>query len=714
MQKEKVITFVACMLIAKSVLCWVFNNPYATIADSKKIYYSSFTEQPKTLDPAEAYSASSYMFMEQIYEPLLEYDYYKRPYALIPLSAASMPELHYFDQNNQPLSEDAPNIAYSVYVIHIKKGMLYQPHPAFAQDAQHHYRYINNKEDTSKQYELKDFKFTDSREVKAADYIYEIKRLADPAVSSPIYGLMSDHIIGFQEFAKQLPKGQAWIDLRDYELEGLKEIDPYTFQITIKGVYPQFIFWLAMPFFVPIPWEADQFYAQPGRQEKNLTLDWYPVGSGPFILSENNPNKRMVLEKNPNYREVFFPESTERQDIDAGYAHAVGRKIPLIEKAIFTLEKESIPRWNKFLQGYYDLSGISSESFSQAIQFTQQGEAVLSPDMQAKHIRLRKSKDLGIYYLGFNMIDPIVGGYSQKARNLRQAISIAINYEENISLFLSGRGEPAQGPLPPGIFGFKEGKEGINPYVYDWNGTHRVRKNIKEARRLLKEAGYPRGIDPKTGQALILHYDIPVLGGPDDKAQLEWMRKQFSALGIDLDIRATLSNRFEDKMRTGNAQIFSWGWLADYPDPENFLFMLYGPNGKVLYGGENASNYQNEEYDRLFEAMKNRPNDPIRAQLIDKMLEKIRYDAPWAWGITSETFILSQPWMAPVKPNTINLGQLKYIDIDTHMRNQLRNAWNQALLWPVFILIIIGALCCLPLFLTYIQYRKSKAPRLSS
>ncbi len=109
----------------------------------------------------------------------------------------------------------------------------------------------------------------------------------------------------------------------------------------------------------------------------------------------------------------------------------------------------------------------------------------------------------------------------------------------------------------------------------------------------------------------MLYFDTTATG-PDDKSRLDWMHKQFAQLDMQLVIRGTDYNRFQDKMRKGKAQIFQWGWNADYPDPENFLFLLYGPNSKAEHGGENAANYQNPEFDRLFERMKDMDNGPER------------------------------------------------------------------------------------------------------
>lgn len=716
----RILGLTLCLLATEPLAAWVLNNPYQESEANKKIFYSSFTEQPKTLDPARSYSSNEFQFIAQIYEPLLDYDYFARPYQLLPLTTVAMPDIRYLNKQNQVVNPDKEQVAYSVYTLRIKPGILFQPHPALAKDKQGHYRYLNLPEDYLQDHDisqLSDFEQTGTRELLIDDYIYQIKRLANPSVNSPIYGLMSEHIVGFREFANSLPTNIAageFLDLRKYPLAGLKKVDDYTVEIRIYDQYAQFLYWLAMPFFSPMPWEADKFYSQPGMDENDLSLDWYPIGTGPFMLTENNPNRRMVLEKNLHYHKAYFPSNGSLADKKAGYLRFAGQLLPLIDKAIYTLEKESIPRWNKFLQGYYDISSISTDSFDQAIQLNTAGKPVLSDSMREKKMRLSQTTDASFYYLGFNNLDPIIGGRSERARKLRLAISIAVNYDENISIFYNGRGHAAQGPIPPGIMGHKEGEAGVNPYVYRWDGEKPVRRNIDEAKQLMNEAGYPQGRDPATGNALILHYDVSITGGPDDRSQLDWMRKQFARLGIDLDIRATQYNRFQEKIRTGNAQIFSWAWLADYPDPENFLFLLITESGKVAYGGENATNYSNPTYDALYQQMKNRPNDEQRQELIDKMVELVRHDAPLAWGINTETLLLNQQWVSPTKPNTITQNLLQYLAIDIKLRNQLRDSWNRPVLWPMAIFLLLVLLTLMPLYLAYYRAENNVAKRLNS
>jgi ABC-type transport system substrate-binding protein len=632
-----------------------------------------------------------------------------------------MPEVTYLDAEGNRLPPDAPadQIAYSDYLVRIRPAIHYQPHPLFAKDMSGNYRYHQLTEDQlASVHTLSDLPHRATRELTAADYVYQIKRLAFPRFHSPIAGVIGEYILGFKEFSKQLKEvdqrlqhstqqERPYLDLRQYDMPGVQVVDRYTYRVRLQGKYPQFLYWMAMPFFAPMPWEADRFYAQPELWKRNIKLDWFPVGTGPFMLTENNPNLRMVLEHNPHFHGENYPSEGEAADTDNGLLDDAGRVMPFIDKAIYSLEKETIPYWNKFLQGYYDTSGISSDSFDQAVQFGDQGEVELTESMREMGIQLTTAVQTSIGYFGFNMRDPVVGGDSESARLLRRAISIAADFEEFISIFANGRGVPAQGPIPPGIFGNRESVEGINPYVFEVVNGKAQRRSIAQAQDLLRRAGYPDGRDPNTGKPLVMYYDA-VATGPDDKARMNWWRKQFTKLGIQLVIRNTDYNRFQEKIRTGTAQMYSWGWNADYPDPENFLFLLYGPNSKVDSGGENASNYANQEYDALFEQMKNMDNGPERLAIIDRMVEILRRDAPWLWGYHPKAFSLHHAWYHNVKPNLMANNTLKYKRIDPQLRAQRRRAWNQPVLWP---LLSVGGLLLVSLIPAAIMFRSRERSR---
>src|SRR5574338_577181 len=253
----------------------VWNDPYPASETGKNILYTAFINRPKHLDPVQSYSEDEATFLYQIYEPPLQYHYLKRPYTLVPATAAGMPKVTLLGKQGQVLPADAKR----------EDGSLrYVPMPP---------------EDLARARQMGDFAETDSRELVAADYVHQIKRLAHPRLHSPVLELMGDYIVGLKALHERLQKDAAakpgaYLDLTQYKLEGVEAVDRYTYRIRLKGAYPQFLYWLAMPFFAPVPPEVDRFFDQPGMAERNLTLDWWPVGTGPYMLSENNPNSRMA------------------------------------------------------------------------------------------------------------------------------------------------------------------------------------------------------------------------------------------------------------------------------------------------------------------------------------------------------------------------------------------------------------------------------------
>ncbi len=688
-----------------------WNNPYPAEDRGRNILYRAFTDRPKHLDPVQSYSEDEAAIIMQIYEPPLQYHFLKRPFTLIPLAAEAMPSVTFLDRDGRPLPPDATDVAQTVYEIRIRAGVRYQPHPAFARDEQGRLRYhALSAEDLEPIYSVADFPYTGTRELTAEDYVYQIKRLAHPRLHSPSFAVVGDYIVGLRALQKALVEETkrlaaqgtpgAWIDLGRFPLEGVEATGPYSYRIKLQGRYPQFVYWLAMPFFAPMPVEVDRFFSQPGMAEKNLTLDWYPVGTGPYMLTENNPNARMVLERNPNFRGEPYPEEGEPGDAAAGMLADAGRPMPFVDRIVLSREKEGIPYWNKFLQGYYDSSGISSDAFDQAVRVEVGGDTRVTPEMEEKGIRLTTSARPSIWYLGFNFLDPVVGGASPRARKLRQAISIAIDWEEYLSIFANGRGIVAHGPIPPGLFGYREGAEGVNPVVFDARDGAPRRRSIETAKQLMAEAGYPNGLDARGNQPLVLYFDSPATG-PDAKSSFDWLRKQFAKLGIQLEIRGTDYNRFQDKMRKGTAQMFEWGWNADYPDPENFLFLFYGPQARARNGGENTANYENAEFDGLFERMKAMDNGPERQMLIDRMVAMLREDAVWSFGFFAKSFRLDHAWVKNVKPNPMARNDAKYRRVDPTLREQKRAQWNQPVLWPVALFVVLIVVTALPAVRTW-------------
>jgi ABC-type transport system substrate-binding protein len=285
---------------------------------------------------------------------------------------------------------------------------------------------------------------------------------------------------------------------------------------------------------------------------------------------------------------------------------------------------------------------------------------------------------------------------ARRSRMLRQALAIAIDWEEYSKIFPKKAGETAMSPLPPGIFGSREGtKAGLNPYTHRWEGDEKtgrpVRRPIEDAKRLMVEAGYPNGRDAKSGKPLVLNYDVYFPATPERKPEIDWVVRQFAKIDIQLEVRATDNNQFQDKVRKGKYQVFWLGWNADYPDAENFLFLMYGKAGKTKYDGENTSNYENPEYDRLFERMKSLDDGPEKQELIDQMVAMVREDAPWTMGFFPYTSVAIQSWVLNNKPAILIRDQARYLRLDVDRRVAALAAWNRPIWWPVALL-VLGAL----------------------
>lgn len=681
------------------------NSPYVRGAEAQNVLYTAFSQRsPKYLDPASSYSADETPFTYSIYEPLYGYDYLARPYELRPRAASQISHPIYYDEQGRRLPDDAPgeSIALSVYEISIQPGILFQPHPAFARDASGNHAYWPiTPEQLEDKYAITDFALTGTRELTAHDYVYGIRRLASPGVVSPIFGLMSEHIVGLGDYGAQLREVQkqreadgetGWLDLRQYGFDGVRALDDHTLRIEVKGKYPQFKYWLAMTFTAPVPWEADRFYQQPGMAEHNLSLNTWPVGTGPYMLAESIQNRRHVLVRNPNFRGEPYPCTGEAQDAGAGLLTDCGKNTPFIDKIVFSIEKESVPLMGKFLQGYYDVPEADDSSYGVAMQVAAGDSPEKAELYRDRGLQLLTSTEAQIYYLGFNWLDPIVGGgdtpeQAEKNRKLRQAISIAFDWEQYIQIFLNDQGQVAHGPVPPNIPGYQALPMGANRSVYEVEDGRVIRRPLEDAKKLLAEAGYPNGRHADTGQPLILHFDSA--GGMGSNATVDWMRRQLKKLNIELEVRATDYNRFQDKMRQGAAQMFMWGWVADYPDAENFLFLLYGPNGKARHGGENASNYHNPEFDQLFESMRYLDDGPEKDALVRQMVDITQRDMPWMFGFYPKSGGAYQSWVANAKPTQMVRNTLQYLRVDAKTRAERIKAWNPPVWWPLWVLLAL-------------------------
>lgn len=688
------------------------NSPWPDGAEQSNTVFSAMIENtPRHLDPTASYWSNDTLVTYQVYEPLYGYHYLKRPFQLVPKTAAKVVQPVYLDKNGNRLPDDAPvdQIAESVYDVPIKQGILYQPHPCFAKDEQGRYRYHSMKPgELGDRRTPLDFKHTATRELVAEDFVYAIKRHATTRITTPIFGVFSEYVLGLKDYGELIKREDAklrqgldpaspdkpFLDFRKWPLIGATAPEKYLLRIRIKGKYPQWKYWMQMTFMAPVPWEADAFYAQPGMAERGMSLDTWPVGTGPYMVTDFEKDRRIVMRRNPNYRGEPYPCDGTEADRKAGLLADCGKPTPFIDTIVATVEREATPQRNKFRDGYYDLEVF--ERTDTGIQYLV--EAMDSDEVKAKYDRkgfnFPKYSDVNSYIIGFNMIDPVIGWGDtpeQRIRNrkLRQAIAIAIDWEEYSKVFPKKAGIAAMSPLPAGIFGSREGTpEGINPYTHKIVDGKIVRRSIAEAKQLMVEAGYPNGRDAKTGRPLVINYDYYAPPTPERKPEIDWVVRQFAKIDIQLEVRATDNNQFQDKVRKGKHQVFWSGWNADYPDAENFLFLFYGPNAKSVSDGENTANYQNPEFDKLFQQLKTLDDGPQKQAVIDKMVHILQEDAPWSMGFFPYASAAVQGWISNSKPAILIRDHGRYLKLDVAKRNEKIAEWNRPVFWPLVLIVL--------------------------
>ena len=690
------------------------NSPYPDGAAATNTLFYTFDERsPRYLDPTASYANPESAYTYQIYEPLYGYHYLKRPYELIPKAAAQVARPFYLDKAGQRLSDDAPaeQIAQSVYEIPIKRGIMYAPHPAFAKNAKGEYVYHRlTKAELGDKRSPWDFELQGTRELVAEDFVYALKRHATTRIEAPVYAVFAEYVLGLKAYGELikaedekllagLPKDirdKPFLDFRKWPLEGADAPDPHLLRIRLKGKYPQWNYWMAMPFMAPIPWEADAFYAQAGMTDNGLSLNQWPVGTGPFMMTEFVRDRRHVMKRNPSFRGEPYPCEGEPDDAKEGLLADCGKRMPFVDTLYVTIEKEKVPRKEKFKQGYLDVPEIERPEWGVDFRNDASNSDDVKRQFAERGYKFPVMTDISDWYLGFNMLDPVIGkgdtpAQQAKNRKLRQALSIAIDWEEGYGrIFLHKGGIAAHGPVPPGLFGSREGQGDFhNPVTHKVENGKIVRRSIEEAKQLLAEAGYPGGRDAVTGKPLVLNYDFQRAITPEFKAENDWMVRQFAKLGIQLEVRATDFNQFQDKTLKGKHQIFWAGWLADYPDAENFLFLLYGPNAKSKTQGENVANYENPEFDKLYRELQALDDGPQKQAIIDKMVAMAQQDAPWAFGYFPWGGLAFQQWVYNGKPSILIRDMAKYYRIDPQLRVAKQAEWNRPTWWPVVLLLAL-------------------------
>jgi len=653
------ICLIACLLLLTIIGC--SNNPYPHGQTAEPILYLSIADDPKTFDPQIGYDIAVGTVIDPIYPSYLSYQYLKRgPFELQLNLGDAEPKAEPCKVTVTEKGKDGKEAKVTktgqLWSFHIKKGLHFQDDPCFPGGK--------------------------GREITAADFLYTFRRMADPAVPCPIIAFFDDKILGMQEYEKHLGEQEKAKQKPDYSypMEGLEldANDPYAFRIRLNQPYPQLRFLMAMHFTTPMAHEAVDTYGK--------DLARHPVGCGPYQMEMPFvPKAGIVLKANPNYRkDDLYPSEGAPGDAEAGLLTDAGKPMPFVKEVRFNIYREGTTAWNSFLQGYLDQSTVGTSNFQQ-VMGAQPNQ--LSPEMKRRGLGLHKDVAVDVNYFGFNMNDPVVGNVdangkpltpdeAMRHRKLRQAISCSVDSQKFIDILNLGLGKPAQWIVAPGLFSYDPNYK--NPY-------REYPPNLAKAKQLLKEAGYPDGIDPKTGERLTIYWENSLItaGG---RLEIQLFKEMFETIGIRIEPRAWRGPVFQAKVDAGQYQMMNYGWLADYPDPENFVFLFYGPNKRP---GPNAVSYANPEYDRLFEQMRVMDDGPERLAIINKMRDIAVEDCPWIYLYHNETYALTQPWMHNYKPNPVALDGLKYCRVDSEQRARLQQEWNHPNYWPVIAVVLL-------------------------
>ncbi|MEL6343679.1 MAG: ABC transporter substrate-binding protein [Myxococcota bacterium] len=612
-------------------------NPDPYPGESGKILHVGLRLLPQSMDPTQVSDEGSGVLASQVYEGLLMYHPFARPYQLMPALAAEMPEV----------SDDQ-----LTYTFRLRDDIVFSDDPCFAGGT--------------------------GRAVTASDFEYVFKRFAHPHARAKGWWLFDGKIQGLNAWRDGLradieaARGRGE-EIGTTELWGLNRpvsgfevVDDRTFRFHLTKPYPQFLWVLAMNYTAVYPHEAVAWY---GDEFRN-----HPVGTGPFRLKSFNPVYRAVFERNPDYRPLRVPDPentlSERwdgweADRAAGLLQDAGATVPLLDGIEVRFILEDQPRWLYFQSGYLDFLNPPKDNTAQAVP---RGD--LSDELKQRGVRLQPETELGTVYTCLNTEDPLLSNV-----DVRRALALAFDHAWTVDNLYAGQAVVARTLIPPGVAGHVD----HHPYHAD-DG----RAQLARAREFLAKAGYAGGIDPKTGSPLRVRFE----SSGSSVTQRQFANRfvdDMRRLGVETDVIVNTFPQMIQKMRNKNFQIAGLAWGFDYPDAQNILQLLYGPNKSP---GVNASNFDNASFNRLYEAAALLPDGPERTALYEQMSQIISDEVPWITRAHRIRQNLQQPWLQGFKYTSVHDQYYRYADVDVEQRATLVATWNRPVRWPVAVFLM--------------------------
>lgn len=571
-------------------------------AAEKTVTIPMRTSGPRTLDPANSATVYDSRVISQVYESLLEYHYLKRPTGaatLQPLLLAEMPTV----------SADG-----LTYHFKLRSDVYFHDDPCFADGV--------------------------GRRLVASDVVYSWKRLADEAIGARNWWLLEDLVVGLDAYRRVQNANQDFD--YDEDVEGMRLINELEFEIVLTEPVYRFMYLLARTQLAVVPREAIETYGD--------RIAIHPVGTGPFTISEGDWDfgSQIVMKKNREYRRAIYPVSMgedyegKQLDIETGLYESEGSRIPLVDQVNINFYPDDQQMWLRFEAHELAFIDVPEPNFLEAYSPT-------TGDLRRRYeeagIVSHVVPLLDLIYHGFNMEDELVGGYDADRIALRQAIALAIDWEERNETFYGNRNVIYDGMIPPGLDGYPD--RGRSPV--DLRGP-----DLDRARELLAAAGYADG----EGLPAIDHYSSNSVGSVE---QAQMLTRQLSRIGIRINIRSVDFATLISAITQGEAPFFSLAWGADYPDGENMLALFYGPNRSP---GANMFNYANDDFDQWYRQIRIMRPSAERDDLYGRMRDTVIADSPFIGSMARTRHYLQSPDVKNFKPSDVFHNWYKYLDVE--------------------------------------------------
>jgi oligopeptide transport system substrate-binding protein len=577
----------------------VLPSAVAQAADPGKVIRVAYPSAEHGFDCAAESDEFTGTLCDNIFDALLQYDHLARPIKLQPRAAAALPEIT--DHG-------------ATYTFRIKPGIYFTPDPAFGGAAAR-------------------------RELTANDYVYSLKRLIDPTVKAQWSFLVDGKLKGAAPIVEEAKKTNKFA--YDQPMEGLQALDRYTFRLKLNEPDYNMLYILTMPATAAVAREVVEYYGGAFAE--------HPVGTGPYKLGEWRRSSRIVLEANRDFREETFASAgSDDPDDQAILQHLSGKRLPLVGRIEISVIDEEQPRWLAFLGAEHDYIRPVPEVYANlAIR-----NGKVAPDLAQRGIMRRPDEIAWITYTLFNMDDKVVGGYSPEKIALRRAISMAYPVEDEISVLEKGQSIKIYSHIAPGMAGFTPERTDFLDY------------NPARAKALLDMFGYidrdgDGYRDMPDGSPLVI--DQASIARQKDRQRNELWKHAMDAIGIRMTFdKVEKLPDLRKQAQLGKVQMWSYGWIADYPDGENFLQLFWSKS----IGGANYTLFSLPEYDRLYEKIKVMPDSPERTELYRRMVRMLWVYNPWRVNFLKQGTILIHPWVIGYKKHPFAHEPWRYLDID--------------------------------------------------